>query len=169
VRRTDELARCRALVLPGGETTTMHRLLRSSGLWQPLLEFAAGHALLGTCAGAILMARVITDSGGVEPLGILDVTLQRNAYGRQVDSFEAELGTTVTLPQDFAQSQPARGVFIRAPRILALGQGVEVLAVHEQEPVAVRSGRHMALTFHPELRGDPRWHQLWLASSDAGR
>lgn len=180
VRRASELAECRALVLPGGETTTLHRLLRSSGLLPELVEFAANRPVLGTCAGAILMARHISDAGGVEPLGLIDITIQRNAYGRQVDSFEAELGL-VQAPVAggaAAGADPAgpnavegsatapgapRGVFIRAPRILALGAGVQVLAVYQQSPVAVCGGLHMALTFHPEVGDDPRWHRAWLA------
>jgi 5'-phosphate synthase pdxT subunit len=171
VRRPGDLDGCRGLILPGGETTTMHRLLRSSGLLPAILDFAGARPVLGTCAGAILMATRITDAGGVAPLGLLEMTVQRNAYGRQVDSFEGELalldggfGAATAGAEGLAAAAalPARGAFIRAPRILEVGPKLQVLALHQQQPVAVRGGRHLALTFHPEVNEDPRWHRLWL-------
>jgi 5'-phosphate synthase pdxT subunit len=158
LRRPEELEELDGVIIPGGETTTLHRLLRSTGLLEPLREFCDGHRMLGTCAGAILMAGELEDAGGVEPLGLIDMTVRRNGFGRQVDSFEGELALTCEL----GDGPPPIGDFIRAPRILRVGPSVEVLAVHGQEPVAVRQGLHVALTFHPEIHGDARWHRYWL-------
>lgn len=150
VRRAAELDGVSALILPGGESTTMTRLIDRTGLRAPLLAFAAsGRPVLGTCAGLILLAARIDEDRarhGVEPLGLLDVLVRRNGFGRQVDSFVDD----VTL----ADGTRAPGVFIRAPRILETGAGVEVIARWRDEPVAVRAGNVIGLTFHPEA--DPR-------------
>jgi 5'-phosphate synthase pdxT subunit len=154
VRRPAELAGCRALIMPGGESTTMSRLLDSSGLRGPLREFAQRHPVLGTCAGLILLARELEPEvgghhHGVETLGLLDIKVLRNGYGRQVDSFQADL----MIPGD---PEPFHGVFIRAPRVVEIGPDVEVIARHGDEAVAVRQGRILGVTFHPELTDDPR-------------
>lgn len=159
VRRPFELDRADGLVLPGGESTTVRKLLVSSGLLEPLTRYADQRPIFGTCAGLILMATRLTDAGGVEPLGILDVDVRRNGFGRQIDSFETELGVA---DASVAGEQAPRGVFIRAPRIQRTGSAVRILAVHRQEPVAVRQGAHFGLAFHPELSDDARWHQAWL-------
>lgn len=163
VRRPEELQDLDGLIIPGGESTTLVKLLHSNHLLDPISAFAERHSVMGTCAGAILMASELEDSGGVSPLGLLDITVRRNGYGRQIDSFEDEITTTVGIEG----IPPARGIFIRAPRILRAGQDVEVIAIYRQEPVAVRSRaaspRHLALTFHPELNGVTVWHRLWLA------
>jgi len=153
VRRAAELADIAALVIPGGESTTMSRLIEREGLYEPLREFAAGHPVLGTCAGLVLMARDPGDAR-VTPLGLLDIRVSRNAYGRQIHSFTTTLEGEAT--------GPVRAVFIRAPKIEALGPGVETLLVHEGVPVLVAQGSHMGCAFHPELTGDPRIHALWL-------
>ncbi len=158
VRRPGELDALDGLVIPGGESTTLYTLLKANHLIDPLRAFARRGKLLGTCAGAILMARELLNPGGVEPLGILDMTLRRNGFGRQVDSFEDEIRPLVDLDGD----EPAYGVFIRAPRITRVAGTVEVIGVFGQEPVAVRADGHMALTFHPEIRRDRRWHALWV-------
>ncbi len=147
-----------ALVLPGGESTTMDLLLGSSGLRAPLAErIAGGMPVLGTCAGLILLATELEDgTEGQRTFGALDVTARRNGYGRQVRSFEADLALA-------DETVPMRGVFIRAPRITRTGADVEVLAALEGEPVCVRSGPIMAATFHPELTGDDRLHARFLA------
>ncbi|HKI84384.1 MAG TPA: pyridoxal 5'-phosphate synthase glutaminase subunit PdxT [Candidatus Krumholzibacteria bacterium] len=169
VRRPQELAGLSGLIIPGGESTTLIKLLRANDLISAIREFAKERGVMGTCAGAILMAKELEDAGGVEPLGLLDMTVRRNGFGRQIDSFEDEITTTV----DFEGPAPRGGIFIRAPRILRVGEGVEVIAVYRQEPVAVRSRttapRHLALTFHPELNGVSSWHRLWLASIVAKR
>lgn len=152
VRRPEELAACRGLVIPGGESTTMTRLMDIVGLRQPILDFAAaGKPILGTCAGLIMLAaRVDEDEKrhGVKPLGLLDVLVQRNGYGRQVDSFVDEVAVA-------GRADPVPGVFIRAPRILEVGAGVEVVATWRGEPVGVRRGSVTGLAFHPEA-GDSR-------------
>jgi 5'-phosphate synthase pdxT subunit len=156
VRRCADLAGLRGLVLPGGESTALLRLMEGEPWRETLRAFhAAGGALFGTCAGAILLARTVRPE---QPsLGLLDVTVARNAYGRQVDSFEAEL--------DAAGACRLRGAFIRAPRFTAVGPGVEVLARHEGEPVLVRQGRIVAATFHPEIVGDESVHRMFLEGS----
>jgi 5'-phosphate synthase pdxT subunit len=143
------------LCLPGGESTTMRKLIDRWGLRQPLLDFAAtGAPIYGTCAGMIILARQIAD--GDEPvLPLLDVTVRRNAFGRQLESFEGELA--VPLMGD----QPVRGVFIRAPVIERVGPGVDVLAtLNDGRIVAVRERNIVATAFHPELAGEPRFHRL---------
>jgi 5'-phosphate synthase pdxT subunit len=156
VRRVAELAGLRGLVLPGGESTTLLRLMEDEPWFQALREFhARGGALFGTCAGAILLARKV-----VQPrqpsLELLDATVARNAYGRQMDSFETDLDVP-------AAGGRVRGAFIRAPRFVATGRDVEVLARRGAEPVLVRQGRLLAGTFHPELTGDTRLHCLFVA------
>jgi len=168
VRRPGELSGCGALVVPGGESTTLARLLDRAELRSPLVDFAASHPVLGTCAGLILLARELApevrgDHGGV-PLGLLDCLVQRNGYGRQVDSFLAHLPL-----QNLGDGQDSfPGVFIRAPRILSVGPRVQILAIHRQEPVAVRQGTVMGLTFHPELTEDTRFHAAFLAAAATG-
>lgn len=147
-----------ALVLPGGESTTMLRLLDATGLRAPLESFVRSRPVLGTCAGVILLG---SGAAGLPapPLGVLDASVERNAYGRQIDSFHAEL-----------EAPPIggrfHGVFIRAPRITRVGGGVEVVARRRSEdggePVGVREGRIVGLCFHPELTGDLRFHRWFL-------
>lgn len=165
VRTPDELDAVDGLVLPGGESTTMSRLIRVFGLEEPLRRrLDEGMPTLSTCAGTILLSRRILDGRGDElALGALDVDTRRNAYGRQVDSFEADLAVP-------AVGAPAfRAVFIRAPVIESPGDAVEVLASHDGRPVAVRQGSHLALTFHPELTGDGRLHHLFAEAVSARR
>ncbi|HEX2142335.1 MAG TPA: pyridoxal 5'-phosphate synthase glutaminase subunit PdxT [Candidatus Limnocylindria bacterium] len=157
VRLPHDLDGLDALVLPGGESTTMRRLIDRYGLRQPILAMAGrGAPMLGTCAGMILMAGRTNDDE--EPaLGMLDVAVQRNAYGRQLDSFEMD----VDMPS--LGTQPLHGVFIRAPVVADVGPGVEVLARDaEGRPIAVRQGKVLATAFHPELTGDRRLHRLLL-------
>ena len=166
VRRPDELARCAGLVLPGGESTTMAKLARIFDLMTPLRDRVAdGMPALGTCAGMILLAdRVEDGTVGQETIGGLDVTVRRNAFGRQVDSFETEL--------DFAGlADPVHAVFIRAPWVERVGEDVEVLARGPGEPgaggaagriVAVRQGPLLATSFHPEFGGGDRIHAMFV-------
>lgn len=158
VRLADELEAVDALAIPGGESTTMSKLLRAFDLEQPLRRrLDAGLPTLTTCAGLILLSRAIRDGTDDQlATGTLDVTVLRNGYGSQVDSFEADF------PVSGLGDRAFRGVFIRAPRITEIGPGVEVLATFEGEPVAVRLGPHIGLTFHPEMTGDDRIHQLFL-------
>lgn len=162
VRRPEELARCDALVLPGGESSTMHKLARSFELFDPLADaIAAGLPTLGTCAGMIMLADRLEDGiAGQETLGGLDVTVRRNAFGRQVDSFEGWL--------DFdGFDDPVHGVFIRAPWVEETGDDVEVLAtIPEGEAagriVAVRQDQVLATSFHPEVGSDDRIHRYFV-------
>lgn len=165
VRRPAELEAVDGIVLPGGESTTMIRLLRTFGLLEPLRKaIADGLPAYGSCAGMILLAdRILDGADGQESVGGMDITVRRNAFGRQVDSFETDL-TVAGL-----DGGPVHAVFIRAPWVEALGPDVEVLAsvphgagVASGRAVAVRQGRLMATSFHPEVGGDHRVHQLFV-------
>ena len=156
VRTPAELAEVACLVIPGGESTTISRLARWNGLVGPIRDrAAAGMPILGTCAGMILMATEV--EGGEPLLSLLDITVARNAYGRQVESFEADLEIR-------GLDAPVRGVFIRAPVVERVGEGVEVLAEHEGRPVVVESGNLLAAAFHPELVPDPGLHERFLGA-----
>jgi len=154
-----------AIILPGGESTTIGKLMARYGLDLAIREAAgAGKPIYGTCAGLILLATEIEAStaerGGQSTLGLLDVTVARNAFGRQVDSFEADI------PVDVLGSQPLHAVFIRAPYVTRTGPGVDVLAQHGDKIVFVRQGRIMGSAFHPELGTDYRVHRLFLSLAD---
>ena len=157
VRMPGHLDGLDALVLPGGESTTIGMLLDSSELREPLgAAIDGGLPVLATCAGVIVLAQEVIDGRSDQvPLGRLDVSVRRNAYGRQVESFEADVSV-----QGWAQPFPA--VFIRAPVIEQSGDEVEIMAEQEGAPVMVRQGDMLAATFHPELSGDPRIHELFL-------
>ena len=158
VRTPGDLDGVDALVLPGGESTTMSRLLQVFGLEAPLRErLATGMPTLSTCAGLILLSREVLDGRPDQlALGALNLSVRRNGYGRQVDSFEADLAVA---PLGVA---PFRAVFIRAPLIESVGAGVEVIATFGDNAVAVAHGPHLGLCFHPEMTDDPRLHQLFL-------
>jgi 5'-phosphate synthase pdxT subunit len=160
VRRRSELDACDALVIPGGESTTMSHLLRDMDLLEPLRSrLASGMPAYGACAGMILLASEILDAGagGREalPLGGIDMTVRRNAFGRQVDSFEGDVAFS-------GFDDPVHAVFIRAPWVERCGSGVEVLATAAGHAVAVREGRVLATAFHPEMTGDRRIHRLFV-------
>jgi len=140
----------------------MTRLIQANGLFEPLRAYAGSHSLMGTCAGLIMMAEKVDDAR-VTPLGLLPLTVERNRYGRQIHSFMAP----VELAFD-AGGAPFEAVFIRAPGIGEMGEGVEVLASHEGQPVMVRHRRHLGLTFHPELTDDLRIHRYWLEELAGG-
>jgi pyridoxal 5'-phosphate synthase pdxT subunit len=154
VRRADELAGLSGLVIPGGESTTMSKLMVAYGLEQPIRDLHAGGApLFGTCAGMILLARDAVDGlPDQRYLGLIDLVVRRNAFGRQVASFEAD----VELAGD---AEPLTGVFIRAPWIEQAGDGVEVLAEFDGHPIAARQNTILVTAFHPELTGDRRLHE----------
>lgn len=162
VRTREELERVDALIIPGGESTTVGRLLERFELMEPVRRRAEeGMPLFGTCTGLILMAREIR--GSDQPrLGLLDVEVERNAFGRQVDSFEVDLKVSAL------GDPPMRAVFIRAPRVTRVGPGVEVLASLSEGAVLVRQGNLMGCAFHPELTGDTRLH-AWVAQWAATR
>ncbi|HEY7112910.1 MAG TPA: pyridoxal 5'-phosphate synthase glutaminase subunit PdxT [Thermoanaerobaculia bacterium] len=153
VRRPAELGAAAGLILPGGESTTLWKFFEAEPWEAALADFArSGRPMLGTCAGAIVLAREVTNPSQ-KGLGLLDISVERNAYGRQVDSFVG----SVEAP---ALGGEIPAVFIRAPRIRRVGPGVEVLATRGGEPVLVRQGNVAAATFHPELTGDSRVHAL---------
>jgi 5'-phosphate synthase pdxT subunit len=163
VRNPAQLAGIDALAIPGGESTTIDKLLDSSGLREPVTEVVReGRPTLATSAGLIVLAREVRDglsssnSPDQRPLGLLDCTVRRNGYGRQVDSFEAALTIEGIV------GGPFPGVFIRAPVVERVGAGVEVLATHEGRPVLCRQGTIWAASFHPELSGDLRVHERFL-------
>lgn len=161
-RKPEELEDAAGLVLPGGESTTLWKFFESAPWEDAIRGFAAsGRPVLGTCAGAIVLAREVTNPPQ-KGLGVLDVAVERNAYGRQVDSFVGEVEAPAlggTLP----------AVFIRAPKIRRVGDGVEVMATREGEPVLVRQGNVVAATFHPELTPDTKVHDLAFAALRAER
>lgn len=151
---TDEVS---ALVLPGGESTTMSMMLERSGLLTPLRRrLAAGLPVFGTCAGMILLARRIVDGRPDQhALGLVDITVRRNAYGTQIQSFETDLAVT-------GLDEPFHAVFIRAPAVVDVGPGVEVLAQVADQPVLCRQGAVLVAAFHPELTDDDRLHRCFL-------
>ena len=157
VRTPAELDRVDALVLPGGESTTMSKLLELNSLFEPLAaRLADGMPAFGTCAGMILLAADVLDGRDDQrSFAAIDIAVRRNAFGRQVDSFETELAVT-------GIDTPVHAVFIRAPAVERVGEGVEVLAEVDGRPVACREGRVLVTAFHPELSDDTRLHSLFL-------
>jgi 5'-phosphate synthase pdxT subunit len=151
VRKPEQLDGLDGLVVPGGESTTFMRLMRLYGLDEAIRAFE--QPILGTCAGMIILDR--------DHLGLVDLEVERNAYGRQVASFEADLELA-------GEDRPLRGVFIRAPRVRMTGPEVEVLAEHDGRPVLVRQGRFLVASFHPELTDDSRVHELFLDKVEEG-
>jgi 5'-phosphate synthase pdxT subunit len=163
VRRPDEIAEIDALVVPGGESTTIDKLTRAFDLREPILDrLKSGMPAYGSCAGMILLAdRVVDAIGGQQTFGGIDMTVRRNAFGRQVESFEQDLAF------DGVPGPPVRAVFIRAPWVEQVGDLVEVLATVADGPaagriVAVRQGNLLATSFHPEITGDTRVHRLFV-------
>jgi 5'-phosphate synthase pdxT subunit len=157
VRVAADLEGLDALAMPGGESTTMSRLLTTSGLFDPLAErIAGGLAIFGTCAGMILLATEVLDGRPDQrSFGAMDIAVRRNGYGRQVDSFEADISV-------LGLDAPFHAVFIRAPKVEAVGEGVDVLAEHDGVPVLLRSGNMFVASFHPELTPDDRLHSQFL-------
>ena len=157
VRLPEHLDSLGGLIIPGGESTTLSRLMTLYNLRDPLQQMAAdGRAVWGTCAGMIMLAREITENDPV-PLGIMDIGVQRNAFGRQVDSFEQRLDIKALGKDAF------HAIFIRAPVIIRVGDNVQVLsALDDERPVAVQQGNLMATSFHPELTNDYRFHNYFL-------
>lgn len=157
VRRPADLEGLEGVVVPGGESTTITRLLQHAGLWEPLKEaLAAGLPAFGTCAGMILLSSALEQDRPQPVLGVLDVTTRRNAYGRQRSSFETELEV------EGLDGGPLRAAFIRAPAIERVGEGVRVLARVDGRPVLVAQGPVLAAAFHPEVTGDDRLHRRFV-------
>ena len=160
VRHEQELRDLDGLIIPGGETTTMLKLLQDEGLFGPVMRFADRHPVMGTCAGSILMAKKVM-SPAQNSFGLMDLTVKRNAYGRQADSSIRSIEPT---PEFVERTNPGRleAVFIRAPIIRRVGEAVTVLLRDGANPILVEQGRHLAVTFHPELSKDRRLHVLFL-------
>ena len=158
IRLPSQIEGLDGLIIPGGESTTIVKLADLYGLREAIARFAAdGRPLWGTCAGMIVVARDLTDPYP-EPFGLIDITVSRNGFGRQVDSFEADLEI------EGLEGAPFRGVFIRAPVVTDVGEGVERLSsLEDGTPVAVRSDKIIATAFHPELTDDTRVHELFLS------
>lgn len=156
VRTAAELAAVDALVMPGGESTTMLKLIEAEQLWEPLGAFGAAKPIFATCAGAILLAREVLHPAQAS-LGLVDITIERNAYGRQVHS-------TVARVDYEGRPESLEAVFIRAPIIRRVGEGVSVLATYYGDPVMVAAGRHLIATFHPELTAERTVQRRFLAS-----
>lgn len=154
VRRAEELADLDGLILPGGESTTMLKFLERRNLFEDLKQFCFSHPVFGTCAGAILLAREVRNPVQ-RSFGTLDAVVERNAYGRQIDS-------SILVAESALVGDKLEMVFIRAPRILETGRGVEVLARRDGLPTLVRQGKVMAATFHPELTSDRRVHKAFV-------
>jgi 5'-phosphate synthase pdxT subunit len=162
VRLPSDLEALDALIIPGGESTTISRLIQSYDLFEPLKDFARSKPVWGTCAGAIVMAREATDLDR-PTLDLMDIVVRRNAFGRQVDSFETDI------PIKGMKGDPLHAVFIRAPIIESVGEGVEVLGQLETgDIVAARQGKMLATSFHPELTCDSRMHSLFLSWAKNG-
>jgi 5'-phosphate synthase pdxT subunit len=161
IRYPHELDDLAGLVIPGGESTTISKQLDVAGLREEIVEFARRRPVLGTCAGLILMAKEHSDTR-VDSLKLLDVAVTRNSWGRQIHSFTSPIEIHMNGHND---EFPA--VFIRAPRIIRVGQNVEILAEFQGEPALVRQGRHIGATFHPELTTDTRIHDLFIKTIQA--
>ncbi|NQZ52621.1 MAG: pyridoxal 5'-phosphate synthase glutaminase subunit PdxT [Piscirickettsiaceae bacterium] len=155
VRYQEQLGQVSGLVIPGGESTTMSKLLDTTGLRQPIQTFAQQYPILGTCAGLIMLGNALHSDADINTFGLIDVNVTRNAYGRQLDSFVDDVVVNL---KDKQETIPA--TFIRAPIISDIGPDVELLASYNNNAVAVRQGRHIGLTFHPELDDVTLFHQL---------
>ena len=157
IRLPEQLDSLDGLIIPGGESTTLSRLMTIYNLREPIAQMAGrGLAIWGTCAGMIMLSREITEQDPV-PLDVMDIGVQRNAFGRQVDSFEQDLNVSAL------GGAPYHAIFIRAPVIIRVGRGVKVLsALEDERPVAVQQGNLMATSFHPELTNDYRFHSYFL-------
>ena len=163
VRTPEQLSGLSGLIIPGGESTTMLKFLEGEGLFDAVAGFAASRPLLGTCAGAILMARDVSRPAQ-RSLGLMDIAVERNAYGRQVDSRIVSVSPSPAFAER-AGPGPLETVFIRAPIIRRTGPEVSVLLEHGNDPILVEQGRHLAATFHPELITDARVHALFLSKA----
>jgi 5'-phosphate synthase pdxT subunit len=160
VRDAEQLENLDGLVIPGGESTTMLKLMRYDGLFEPLRDFGRRKPVFGTCAGAILLANDVSNPEQ-ESMGLMDIAVERNAYGRQLDSRVVELEPDAEF-QERTGPGNLEAVFIRAPIIRRVGNGANVLAKYKGDPVLVEQGAHLVATFHPELTMDSRVHKLFL-------
>ena len=160
IRYSYDVDKCDAIVIPGGESTTMSKQLDRSNLRQGLQEYSKTNPLFGTCAGMILLSSTNV-SNNLQPLEIMDFTVNRNAYGRQIESFSDDFQL------DFCDDTNFHGVFIRAPKISKIGRGIKILANYKKQPVMITDGRHFATTFHPEIGSDIRIHNYFMEQINA--
>jgi len=158
VRKADDLSSIDALIIPGGESTTMLKLLLDEGLFEPIAQFGAQKPIFGTCAGAILLASEVLNPRQ-QSLGLVDVSIERNAYGRQIDSRIVKIEL---------EGQPTEAVFIRAPIIRRVGPNAKILATYLDAPVVVEQGKHLIATYHPELTADFRLHKRLIEKASCG-
>jgi len=154
IRKPSEIKDCSALILPGGESTTISLLLQKNGLHEAIVSFAETHPVMGVCAGMILMADEVDDDR-ITPLGLMPFKASRNYYGRQAQSFSADIKLNF-------DDKPFNALFIRAPAIKELAAEITIIATHKKEAVMIGMGKHIALSFHPELTHDTRVHEYWL-------
>ena len=155
VRSLDDLPKCQALILPGGESTTISMQIDSNGLRSGLQEFSKNNPIFGTCAGMIILSSA-KDEPNMTPLSIMDFKINRNAWGRQIDSFSADIALS------FDQLNTFNALFIRAPRATCVPDSLEILASYNNEPVLITDGMHLASSFHPELGDDFRIHKFFI-------
>lgn len=162
VKSVEDLASVSGLIMPGGESTTIGKLLRKYGMREEIIKRAkAGMPIWGTCAGAILLAKKIIGEQKADTLGLMNISIERNAYGRQLDSFETQLEFDWGSAGQAYAGPGIPGVFIRAPKIVSVGKGVKILAQHKGEIVAAREKNFLATNFHPELAGDLSVHKYF--------
>ena len=160
IRYPNDVDKCDALIIPGGESTTISKEINRNNFRQILKEYSKTNSLFGTCAGMILLSST-KESKNLHPLGIMDFTVDRNAYGRQMDSFSDDLQLKFCEKTDF------HAVFIRAPKVSKLGKDIKVLATHNKQPVMFTDGRHFATSFHPEIGTDIRIHNFVIEQINA--
>ena len=156
IRKPDQLNSCHGLIIPGGESTTLIKLMREAGLFEAISSFAKDKPVFGTCAGLIVLATDLINYN-LDTLGLIDLSVERNAYGRQIDSFIDSIEIRIDGKTDFFE-----GVFIRAPKIVAIGESVKVLGTHGDDMVLVESEQVFVAAFHPELTDDVRIHQYFV-------
>ena len=161
IRYLEELKELDGLIIPGGESTTLTNLMKKSNFHQTIKKFAEDKPILGTCAGMIMMSKKVNHQL-VNPLGIIDIEVNRNAYGRQVYSFVDELPVRLN-----GHTEKIRATFIRAPKITKIGTNIEILAKYNNEPCAIKQGKHIALSFHPELNGINIFHKATFYNNEA--
>ena len=160
IRYSSDIEKCDAIVIPGGESTAMSKLIDRNNLRHVLKEYSKTNSLFGTCAGMILLSSN-NDSKNLQPLRIMDFTVNRNAYGRQIESFSDDLQLNFSDDTDF------HAVFIRSPKVLKIGKNIKILASYKKQPVMITDGRHYVTTFHPEIGSDIRIHNYFMEQINA--
>ena len=160
IRYSSDVEKCDAIVIPGGESTTMSKEIDRNNLRHVLKEYSKTNSLFGTCAGMILLSSN-NESKNLQPLGIMDFTINRNAYGKQIESFSDDLQLNFSDDTDF------HAVFIRAPKISQIGKSIKILANYNKQPVMITDGRHFVTTFHPEIGSDVRIHNYFMEQINA--